>query len=278
MVGADFGWRAGPTAEHRRDANAFHGDKRIVKALIVDDEPLARELLRGMLEREGVQVIGEAVEAADGLAMAEDLAPDVVFLDIRMPGISGVEATSMFTQLEPPPLVILVTGYSEHAVEAFGRSALDYVLKPVSPERIGLALAKARKQLALHRKARRGEALRRVGKLAPAQRLPIRVKGAIKLVPIERILYAVTSGKCVLVRTKEAEFRTSYTLTQLEGILPATFMRVHASCVANLGAIEEILLLGEHTYGIRLVSGEELPLGRQQYPKLQERLGFPSAT
>jgi two-component system LytT family response regulator len=171
-------------------------------------------------------------------------------------------------------LVILVTGYSDHAVEAFGRSALDYVLKPVSPDRIAVALAKARKQLALQRKARRAEGLKRPARQLQAQRLPIRVKGAIKLVPVERILFAMTSGKGVMVKTREAEFRTSNTLTQLESVLPSNFMRVHASCIANLVAIEEILLLGEHSYGIRMITHEELPLARQQYPKLQERLGL----
>ncbi|HLK14499.1 MAG TPA: LytTR family DNA-binding domain-containing protein [Fimbriimonadaceae bacterium] len=247
-----------------------------MRALIVDDEALARELLRGMLEHEGVDVVGEAADAEGGVDLAEELSPDVVFLDIRMPGISGVEAASMFNQLEPAPLVILVTGYSDHAVEAFGRSVMDYVLKPVAPERISAALDKARRQLALMRKAKRADGVKRPGRTTLAQRLPIRLKGAIKLVPVEKILYAVTSGKHVIVRTREGEIRTTYTLTQLEAILPSNLMRVHASCIANVAAIDEILLLGEHTYGIRMMTGEELPLGRVQYPRLQERLGFPS--
>lgn len=243
-------------------------------ALIVDDESLARVLLRGMLEREGVSVIGEAEDAAGGLAKAEELSPDVVFMDVRMPGVSGVEATTMFNELEPAPLVILVTGYSDFAVEAFGRSALDYVLKPVSPERISMALSKARKQLALQRKARRSEASKRVTKLLPTQRLPIRIKGAIKLVAVERILYAATAGKGVQVRARDAEYKTTYTLTQLEELLPTNFMRVHASCIVNLGVVDEILLYGEHSYGIKIFGGEELPLGRHQYQKLHERLGL----
>jgi DNA-binding LytR/AlgR family response regulator len=206
--------------------------------------------------------------------LAEELAPDVVFLDVRMPGVSGVEATSMFNELDPAPLVILVTGYSDHAVEAYSREAHDYVLKPVSAERIAITLSKARKQLALQRKARRADGIRRPVNLPHTQRLPIREKGVIKLVPFERILFAVTSGKSVMIKSRDAEFRTTQTLTQLETTLPSNFMRVHASCIANIAAIDQILLLGEHTYGIRMVTGEELPLGRQQYPKLQERLGL----
>jgi DNA-binding LytR/AlgR family response regulator len=243
-------------------------------ALIVDDEELGRALLRQMLEAEGVEIVGEAGDATEGLEKAELLDPDVVFVDIRMPGISGLQATSAFNELDPAPLVVIVTGYSEYAVDAFGKSALDYLLKPVDPERLAVALDKARKQIALQTKAAKVDVLRRTDRQRPVLRLPIRVKGAIRLLPVERILYASAQDKTVVVKTKDAEFRTTYTLTQLEGMLPSGFMRVHASCIVNIAVIEEIQLLGNHTYGIRLVNGDELPLGRQQYPKLQEKLFF----
>ncbi len=234
--------------------------------MIVDDEPLARALLRQLLEAQRVTVVGEAEEAEEALASTQEHQPDVVFLDIRMPGIDGIELTGLLAEQEPPPLVVLVTGYSEHAVKAYEKDALDYILKPVSQERLETSLAKIRKQLSLRRRAIRPRSL---------QRLPIKIENSFRIVPTESILFAMSRSKSVTIKTRTAEFKTNYTLTYLESVLPGQFMRVHASCIVNLSAIEELLVLGNHTYGLKLASAIELPVGRQQYPKLQERLGFP---
>lgn len=250
-----------------------------MNALIVDDEPLARDLLGRMLSEQGVQVVGHAANAADGVALADDLGPDVVFLDIRMSGVSGIDATALFGQLEPPPLVVLVTGHSEYAVEAYSRSVFDYLLKPVSDERLQASLAKLRRHLSMQRRANRvGGLLRRPSPSAFLQRLPIRNRGSILLIQIERILYAAASGKSVAIRTRDASIQSSFTLAYLEHVLPPNFMRIHASCIVNIVFVSEILLLGNHSYAVKLVNGDELPLARHQYPRLQERLGLPSAS
>lgn len=246
-----------------------------MKALVVDDEPLARALLVRMLGEQGVDVIGEAGDAETGLALAEDLTPDVAFVDVRMGGASGLEATTLFGQLEPSPLVVLVTGFSEYAVEVYGRSAFDYMLKPVSEDRLATAIAKLRKQISMQKRAHRAGATRRITTPVTMQRLPVRNRGTIRLLPVDKILYASASGKSVTIRTKESTVQTTYTLTNLEQVLPSIFMRLHASCIVNLACIAEILLLGNHSYAVRLSNGDELPLARHQYPRLQERLGFP---
>jgi DNA-binding LytR/AlgR family response regulator len=222
-----------------------------------------------------VTILGEAESAEEAVSLAETLNPDVVFLDIRMPGMSGIQATNLFTTLEPPPFVILVTGTSEHAVEAFEKSALDYLLKPVSSERLEVALAKARTQIVLRTRLNRLSALRPPPQV-PIQRLPIRITGGFRIVGVETILYAMSSQKCVFIRTKTTEYRSNYTLAYLEGALPAGFMRVHASCIVNLAAIEEVVIEGNHAYAIKVLGGQKIPLGRQQYPELQARLGFPA--
>ncbi|HLJ57318.1 MAG TPA: response regulator, partial [Chthonomonadaceae bacterium] len=123
------------------------GAPGIVDTLIADDEMLARAHLRRMLEAQGETVVGEAEDVADLLKKAIDLRPDLIFLDIRMPGASGMEAAAALHALQNPPLIVFVTGYSEHALAAFERNAMDYLLKPVAPERLAKSLERARERL-----------------------------------------------------------------------------------------------------------------------------------
>lgn len=248
--------------------------------LIVDDEPMARVHLRHLLESLGERVIGEADNAATALQMAEDLRPDLLFLDIRMPGLSGMQAADVLLHLEPAPLVVFVTGFSEHAAQAFEQDTLDYIVKPVSAERLAKTLARARARLA--DAGARAAAARSVQSLAgqmPLRRLPIRGDYAVRLVRVEEILYAAAREKRVFVRTQDSgEYRTYYTLTYLESVLPQEqFLRIHDSYIVLVDAVEELLFLGNHAYEIRLTDGQRLPVGRTRYPELQRRLGLDSA-
>jgi two-component system response regulator LytT len=274
--------------------------------LIVDDEPLARAHLSRLLKTQGVEVIGEADNVATGLQLAEDLRPDIVFLDIQMPGLTGMQMATALLYLEAPPLVVFVTGYSEYALDAFDRNALDYLVKPLSPDRLVRTLARARERLA-NRSLRSDRAETpgletvatgaeesidsdRNGELssshlnarkpedtvsATLRRLPIRENYAVRLVRVEEIVCAVAREKRVFVRTAGGEYRTYYTLTQLETLLPPDlFLRIHDSCLVQVEKVEEILFLGNHTYRVRLSGGELLPVGRARYPDLQRRLGL----
>jgi two-component system LytT family response regulator len=251
-------------------------------ALIVDDEPLARAHLRRLLESQGVQVVGEAENAAEALQLAEELEPDLLLLDIQMPGLSGLQLAGALQQSSTGSLLIFVTGFSEHAVAAFEHAALDYLVKPVSAARLAKTLARAYARLA--DAEARAEASRQVAQSAVAEanvlkRLPVRLDYAVRLLRIEEILYARSGDKRVAVRTREGEFRTYYTLNQLEALLPTSlFLRIHDSCIVNLTEVEEILFLGNHTYAVRLTTGEQLPVGRTRYAQLQERLGLQNIT
>jgi two-component system LytT family response regulator len=255
-------------------------------ALIADDEPLARAHLRRQLDAHQVKVIGEAGDAAETLRLTEELKPDLLFLDIRMPGISGLDLASALPHLEKPPLVVFVTGYSEHAVGAFERDALDYLLKPISADRLLLTLSRARARLA-DRRARRkteqeaetDEAVTAVrAARSPLRRLPVRGDYAVRLIRVSDIVCIVARDKRVYVQTAEGEHRAYYTLTQLESLLPPdSFLRIHDSCIANLDLAEEILLLGNHSYELRLTDKRLLPVGRSRYPELQKRLGILSS-
>lgn len=248
-------------------------------ALVVDDEPLPRTHLRRLLEDQGVEVIGEAEHAALAIQLGEDLRPDLFFVDIQMPGLTGLQLAEALLQSSAASLLIFVTGYSEHATEAYEHGALDYLLKPVSPTRLSKTLVRARARLADANT--RVELDRRITEEAAAaatflQRLPIRKDYAVRLVRVEEIVRAEARDKRVFVRTGDGdEHRTYYTLTQLEGLLPPTrFLRIHGSCIVNLDMVEEIMFLGNHSYAVRLSNNEQFPLARARYAELQRRLGL----
>lgn len=251
-----------------------------VTALIVDDEPLARQHLRYLLEEQHVEVIGEADDAGTAIQLTEDLQPDLLLLDIQMPGLTGLQLAEALHHSAANALIIFVTGYSEYATAAFEHAALDYLVKPVSASRLAKTLVRARAQLRLAAPPEEvsGE-IAAPADPAPGEclrRLPIRKDYSVRLVRVEEILCAVAREKRVFVRTQDGdEHRTYYTLTQLEGMLPpALFLRIHDSCIVNINAVEEILFLGNHTYAVQLTEGEQLPVGRQRYAALQQRLGL----
>jgi len=252
----------------------------MLTALIVDDEPLARTHLRRLLEEQNVAVLGEAGNAAEALQSAEDLRPNLLFLDVQMPGLTGMQTASALLHLECAPLVIFVTGYSEYAVSAFDNDALDYLLKPVAPDRLAHTLVRARARLSDVRQQERDQNSVDIrARSVPLRRLPVREDYAVRLVRVEDILYATTREKRVMVRTSAKEYRTYYTLTHLESLLPVEqFLRIHESYIVHIEYIEELLFLGNHSYSVRLSNGAQVPVGRTRYAELQTRLGLNDVT
>jgi len=249
----------------------------MITTLIVDDEPLARARLRRMLGGQDIEIVGEAENGITALQLAEDLRPDLLFLDIQMPGLTGLQMAMALRQLDHPPLLVFVTGYSEHALTAFEHDALDYLLKPITAERLAITQARARERLSkLHRREPAHQAVREEpGDAVPLRSLPVRADYAVRFIPVRDILCAVARDKRVFVRTREGEFRTYYTLTQMETLLPAEyFLRIHDSSIVNLDAVTELCFLGDHTYEIRLSNDQMLRVGRTRYADLQRRMGL----
>jgi DNA-binding LytR/AlgR family response regulator len=252
-----------------------------VKALLVDDEPLPRVHLRRMLEAQGVEVAGEASDAAEAVSLAEDLRPDVSFLDIQMPGLSGLQLAGALALLDDPPLLVFVTGYSEYALAAFEQGAVDYLVKPVSAERLMRTLVRLRSQAdsGAARERQRDEVLAAAEAArdsTPLRRLPVRGDYSVRLLRIEEVLCAVARERRVFVRTRGGEeFRVYYALSQLERLLPEReFLRVHDSYLVNVEAVEELYFLGNHSYELRLSDGTQVPVGRSRYPALRARFGL----
>jgi DNA-binding LytR/AlgR family response regulator len=248
-------------------------------ALVVDDEALARAHLSKLLAAQGVHILGEAGDGSEALRLAEDLQPDLLFLDIQMPGLTGMQLAGALQFSSANSHIVFVTGYSEHALQAFDHGALDYLVKPIAAERLAKTLARVRALLASpQRRQDIAQAMpQTVAAGEPLQRLPIRTDYAVRLVRVEEIQWAKSQQKRVVIATKDGEFPTYYTLTQLESLLPADqFFRIHDSCIVRLNLIEEILFLGNHTYGVLLTGGQELPVGRSRYAALQMKLGVGS--
>lgn len=197
-----------------------------MKVLIVDDEQLARERLRHMLRAiPDCEVTDEAASGSEALERVQSNPVDVVLMDIRMPGMDGLEAARHLSALGEPPAVVFCTAYSDHALEAFEANAIDYLVKPVRRERLSAALAKARRLSP--------EALAETAMDEGAGRthLCARVRGNLKLVPVENVIYLQAEDKYVTVRHPEGELLIEDSLTSLEKEFGERFLRIHRNAL-----------------------------------------------
>ena len=168
-----------------------------MKILIVDDEKLARDRLKRLIESmPNFQVVASASNVTEALAMATSTEPDIVLMDIRMPGIDGIQAARLLYEMVEPPAVIFTTAYSDHALEAFEAHAVDYLLKPVKKERLQAAIEAATKP----NKAQVLQANQQLGDMGPRQHICARVLGRLVQVPIYDIIYFNVDQKYVYVR------------------------------------------------------------------------------
>ena len=239
-----------------------------LKVLIVDDEPPARERLRSLLaEIADVEVIGEAVNGHEALQETHDLAPDVVLLDVRMPGMDGLEAARHLNVLEEPPAVIFTTAYDQYAVEAFDAHAVGYLLKPVRKEQLAASLARAGRMTRAQ--------LQRLAAAAGAERrshIAARHREGLRLIPIEEVQYFLADQKYTTVRHVNGEDLIEDSLRLLESEFGAAFVRIHRNALVGVKYLERIERNADGQYFVRL-RGCEAPLqvSRRMAGELKER-------
>jgi two-component system response regulator AlgR len=240
------------------------------RVLIVDDEPLARERLRALLGDLGVaEVAGEAASGLEALDVAERERPDVVLLDIRMPGMDGLEAARHLSLLDPAPAVVFTTAYDAHALAAFEANAIDYLLKPIRPERLRSALEKAG-ALSAARAAAAGQA--RPAAQARAH-FSAPVKGSLRLVPLAEVRYLHAGQGYVSVFHPGGELLVEDSLRALEEELGEDFLRVHRNtlvAVAHVTALERGPL-GGASIVLRDIA-QKLPVSRRLLGQVRRRL------
>ena len=244
-----------------------------MRVLIVDDEAPARHRLRDVLEdcsaELAVEIVGEADNGLDALNLAQQHPVDAVLLDIRMPGMDGLECASHLNQLLAPPAIIFSTAYDDYACQAFDLNAVDYLLKPVRADRLLRAISRAHSLnaatldhlRAVHPKAR--------------THLSVNEKGRVVLIPLADILYLKAELKYVTVRTAAREFLIEESLTRLESEFGETFLRIHRNCLVASARIREIgKLAGEDDGHFLLLDGLDgrLMVSRRQYSALREKI------
>ncbi len=217
-----------------------------LRVLIADDEPRARQFLEKLLgEHDTVEVVGVARGGAEALQMILDLKPEVAFLDIHMPDLSGLEVAR---HLHGPdaPSVVFVTAYDKYAVEAFEVAALDYVLKPLRRERLAETIRRLLAETRDGRSGGRAEELRAAldspglaSQRPPLRRLPVRHRREVKLLDLDQVPLIFSRDRLVLARCESHEYLVDYTLQELEERLPeGQFVRVHRAALVNVDAIE----------------------------------------
>lgn len=247
-----------------------------VRVLIVDDEELGRRVVRSLLAADSdIEIIGESVSALDARRKISDLQPDLVFLDLGLPGGSGIE---MWRNLsEPLPYLVIVTGHSEFALQAFDLQADDYLVKPILRQRFARSLLRAKRRIAERRVA--GFAMQIAGAAVymngdgsisthalstqyPNQ-LTIRVRRRMFSIDVNDIVWIQGASQYSRVHTKTSEFLLSRTLASLECELdPVRFFRVHRSAIVNAAHVSEVRSRGDGCYNIYLQGGQALPMGR----------------
>lgn len=245
----------------------------MIRAIIVDDEPLARDYLRLLLHRiGGVEVVGEAEDANSCLEVVTASRPDVAFLDIRLPGMNGTELAEIISKGDHPAHVIFTTGYEDYAAGAFNIGATDYILKPFDEDR----LRKAVNRLV----SNTGKYMTNQPLTATAlcnAKLPIKQRDGWKLVEIRDILYIKTEGRKTRIQTTSERYLTHFTIAELEQRLAgAEFFRANEGCLVNLKYVQEIVSYGPRTYEVFLSDEKEtcIPLSRSRAQKLKELLGL----
>ena len=239
-----------------------------LKVLIVDDEPPARERLRSLLvEIADTEVVGEAINGQQSLERAHELVPDVVLLDVRMPGMDGIEVARHLNALAEPPAVIFTTAFDEYAVNAFDAHAVGYLLKPIRKEKLAAALARAGRltRPQLQKIAAAGTEKRRT-------HIAARRREGLRLIPIEGVQFFFAEQKYTTVRHVNGEDLIEDSLRALEEEFGDAFVRIHRNALVSVRYLERIDRNPEGQYFVRL-RGCEAPLqvSRRMAGELRER-------
>ncbi|NTW05133.1 MAG: response regulator transcription factor [Peptococcaceae bacterium] len=258
-----------------------------LKALIVDDEYPARQELRFALSNFGsIEVVGEATNAQEALTLINALDYQILFLDISMPGMTGLELGAIIQEMPKQPYIIFITAYDEYAVQAFDVNAVDYLLKPFEPIRLKKAIDKVIKmtQEAPAPESSLQENLDyEIKPAVPAEvqikidRIPAEKNGKTFLVAESDIVYAYTEQDYIYIKTEKDRLYARFTLKELEARLnPAIFFRTHRCFLVNLHKVKEIVPFFNGTYNLIVEDEEcsEVPVSRAQAKKLRRILGF----
>lgn len=243
-----------------------------MKALIIDDEPLARSIVKEYLSAyPAISVVQECGDGFEGVKAIMQHHPDLIFLDIQMPKINGFE---MLELVDPVPAVIFTTAYDEYAIRAFETHAVDYLLKPFSRERFSRAIQKLQPEEGPQQQT---APLLETASQSPvqSQRIVVKLAGRIKIIPVQEVAYLEAADDFVKIHTAEGALLKNKTMSHFEQILdPQQFVRIHRSYILNIQQIGRLEQQEKDSYAAVLKSGLVLPVSKTGYTKLKAVLGI----
>jgi two-component system, LytTR family, response regulator len=270
-----------------------------IRVLLVDDEPLARQRLADLVAEEpDAEVVGEAEDGDEAVEAIRRLRPDLVFLDVQMPGKTGVEVVRE-VGAERMPATVFVTAYDRFALQAFDLAAVDYLLKPYDDERFEQAFRRARKMVEVADVGRLTDRLSALlhgraaapppsaqgegGEAAPmaaspgspyVERIAVEMKGQVRVVPVDQVQFITASGPYAELHTPERSYVIRERMQALEERLdPARFLRIHRSVIVRLDMIDSLLRGGGGDYAVKLKTGAKLRVSRTRVDELERRMG-----
>jgi len=251
-----------------------------LRAVVVDDEQLAREELCYMLEKmDNIEVIGQAGNGLEAVGIVERLTPDVLFLDVQMPGLNGFEVAHRLIQNGSSPNIVFVTAFDRHAIEAFEVNAVDYLLKPIESARLQQAVERARKRVTPD--APLNDQVERIVQLmserqSKRERVAVKVGERFLLVQADEIIYASLTNESINIVTSQLAGTSNFrTLDELQARLdPSIFWRVHRSHLVNINKVKEIVPWFSRNYILRMKDAKatEIPVSRAQTKRLRDYL------
>jgi two-component system LytT family response regulator len=266
-----------------------------LRVLIVDDEPLGRRRVAGLVRKErGVEIVGMIGDGVSAVEAIRSLAPDLVFLDVQMPGMTGLEVVRTIGPAEMPATVF-VTAYDKHALAAFDLAAIDYLVKPFDDERFGEAFQRARRMARLEDAGRLRDmllaVLQETGGQAPAmkpatragaragarylERIPVESRGKVRFIPVSDIDYILASGPYAELVVGERKHLIREAMQNLENQLdPARFFRVHRSAIVQLDRVDALLKSPSGECDVQLKNGAKIKIARSRREELEKRLAM----
>lgn len=248
----------------------------MIKAIIIDDEQLARDIIRAYLKPfDQIEIVKECGDGFQGLKAIQEEQPDLIFLDIQMPKITGFE---MLELIEEPPVVIFSTAFDQYAIKAFESNATDYLLKPYSEERFGEAVKKAIEKIA-NKKSPKAELQTLQEKHKEAgetlDRMVVKTGNKIHILSLDQISHFQAQDDYVEIHSDQGKYLKQMRMKHLEEALPeGEFVRVHRSHIVRVKSIEKLELYEKDSYLVTLKSGAQLPVSRSGHSKLKEVLKY----
>lgn len=247
-----------------------------IRTIIIEDEAPARDILKYYLkDDDSIEVIAESADGFAGLKAISELKPDLVFLDIQMPKITGFE---MLEVIEEKPEIIFTTAYDQFAIKAFELNAVDYLLKPFSRERLSEAVKKAVDKISSGEENKTPVdqlLVKRPGATPPVNRVVVRKGNSINLIPVDNIKYVEAQDDYVMIHHTDGKAMKQQTMKFYEDCLPKNdFVRIHRSYIVKIEELLRIEPYGKDNHIAILKSGTRLPVSRAGYKHLKEELNF----